>query len=84
MTPDPILSACVLGLIGAVGHLWRQNSKLGERLDNLNRALGKLEGLASAVQGCHIEHCPMRTLFADWQAGDQAGIRRRRPRTAAE
>jgi hypothetical protein len=60
---DPILSACVLGLIGAVGHLWRQNNRLGRLLDRLNRRLGRLQGLAHAVKGCHVKTCPMRHAF---------------------
>jgi hypothetical protein len=60
---DPILSACVLGLIAAVGHLWRQNNRLGRLLDRLNRRLGKLQGLAHAVRGCHVKTCPMRHTF---------------------
>ena len=60
---DPLLSACVLGLIGAVGHLWRQNARQGRLLDRLNRKLGKLEGLAVAVRGCHVKSCPMRNAF---------------------
>ena len=31
---DPILASCVAGLIGAVGHLWRQNNRLGRLLDH--------------------------------------------------
>jgi hypothetical protein len=60
---DPILSACVLGLIAAVGHLWRQNNRLGRLLDRLNRRLGRLQGLAHAVKGCHVKACPMRHTF---------------------
>lgn len=67
---DPILATCVAGLIGAVGHLWRQNAKLGRLLDRLNRKLGKLEGLAVAVRGCSIKTCPMKHAFHSLPADD--------------
>ena len=67
---DPILSACVLGLIAAVGHLWRQNNRLGQLLDRLNRKLGRLQGLARAVRGCHVKNCPMRHAFEPLPEGE--------------
>ena len=68
---DPILSACVLGLIAAVGHLWRQNNRLGRLLDRLNRRLGRLQGLAHAVRGCHVKNCPMRHAFESLPENDE-------------
>lgn len=60
---DPILATCVAGLIAAVGHLWRQNNRLGRLLDRLNRRLGRLQGLAAAVKGCPVKNCAMRHTF---------------------
>ena len=78
---DPILATCVAGLIGAVGHLWRANNKLGEKLDAMSRQLGELEGLAAAVEGCHVKNCPMREIFASRDGNDCPAPRRHRPAT---
>ena len=68
---DPILASCVAGLIGAVGHLWRQNNRLGRLLDRMNRRLGRLQGLAQAVRTCHVKSCPMRPAFDALPPDDQ-------------
>jgi hypothetical protein len=37
-------------------------------LDRLNRRLGRLQGLAHAVKGCHVKVCPMRHTFESAEA----------------
>jgi hypothetical protein len=64
---ESITVPLVIALCGAVGKLWDSNNKLGQRIDGLQRSLGKMEGLMSVVRACPIKSCPMRQQLSDLQ-----------------
>lgn len=59
------LATAVAGLTGCVCFLFRENGKLGAKLDALSRALGQYEGLTKAVKSCPVTDCKLRTMAPD-------------------